>query len=54
MWAAGYGHAATVTLLLDRGADPALTDDRGKTALQMADESGHLEAKTILEQRTAQ
>jgi ankyrin repeat protein len=41
-----------VALLLERGADHALIDDRGKTALQMADDSGHLEVKKILEQRT--
>ena len=40
MWAAGYGHTATVRLLLDQGADPDLRDDRGMTALMMAAEAG--------------
>ena len=34
MWAAGSGHAKAVAVLLDKGADTALLDNRGKTALQ--------------------
>ncbi|NDC08997.1 MAG: ankyrin repeat domain-containing protein, partial [Oxalobacteraceae bacterium] len=48
MWAAGQGHAATVKALLIAGADPKLVDNRGKTALEIADEAGHLDAKNIL------
>ena len=48
MWAAGAGHDKTVALLLERGADPGLQDNRGKTALQMADDAGHLAVKRVL------
>jgi ankyrin repeat protein len=48
MWAAGSGHAKTVALLLAKGADSALEDNRGKTALSMADDAGHLDVKKIL------
>jgi ankyrin repeat protein len=41
MWAAGYGKAETVKMLLDRGADPALKDNRGKTALDIARDNKH-------------
>jgi ankyrin repeat protein len=51
MWAAGSGHAQTAELLLDKGADASLLDDRSKTAYQMANEAGHLEVKKLLEQR---
>ncbi len=40
MWAAGYGNADTVAMLIGRGAKIDLTDDRGKTALIMAAETG--------------
>ena len=46
--AAGQGHAATVKFLLSVGADPKLADNRGKTALDIADEAGHLDAKNSL------
>ncbi len=36
MWAAGQGHVGTVKMLLARGADLALRDDRGFTALDIA------------------
>ncbi|MGI4848815.1 MAG: ankyrin repeat domain-containing protein, partial [Janthinobacterium lividum] len=42
MWAAGYGSSATVVLLLQHGAQPALRDNRGKTAQDMARE-GHFD-----------
>ncbi len=38
MWAAAYGHVETVKLLLARGADAGATDNRGKTALNVATE----------------
>jgi ankyrin repeat protein len=40
MWAAGNGHAEVVRLLLRRGADPAQRDNRGFTALSMAQQQG--------------
>lgn len=52
MWAAGSGHTNTVEALLARGADPELVDNRGKNALQMADDAGHLDAKKILMEKT--
>lgn len=39
MWAAGYGHEATVRFLLERGANPALKDNRGKSAGDVARDS---------------
>ncbi len=36
MWAAGYGRHDAVKLLLGRGADPDLQDNRGMTALMIA------------------
>jgi ankyrin repeat protein len=36
MWAAGYGQLDAVKALVARGGDPSLTDDRGKTALDVA------------------
>lgn len=48
MWAAGYGHAESVNLLVNRGAMLDLTDDRGKTALMMAEENGNADAIQIL------
>jgi ankyrin repeat protein len=41
MWAAAYGHLDTVKLLLARGADPRVADDRGKTAGTIAVEGNH-------------
>ena len=48
MWAAGGGHPATVKFLLDAGADTSLKDNRGKTALDIADETGKLDVKKVL------
>lgn len=39
MWAAAYGHEATVRFLLAQGAERHLKDARGKTALDMAKEA---------------
>ena len=41
MRAAESGHFEVVRLLLEHGADASLRDDRGKTALELAEESGH-------------
>jgi uncharacterized protein len=49
MWAAGYGKTATVKALLDAGAKPALKDDRGKTALDIAREGKFDETVKLLE-----
>jgi ankyrin repeat protein len=48
MCAAAYGHDGTVQLLLQRGADPALRDNRGKTAADMAAEGRHAATLALL------
>ncbi len=48
MWAAGYGNAVAVKMLVDRGAESNLTDDRGKTALMIAAENGHADVVSVL------
>jgi ankyrin repeat protein len=48
MWAAAYGQADTVRFLLARGADPALADNRGKTAAQIATEEKHAAVAMLL------
>ena len=40
MWAAGQGHAEAVKLLLGKGANKTLKDERGLTALEMAQDAG--------------
>jgi len=50
MWAAAYGHEATVRFLLEQGADRTLKDNRGKTAADMAREGNHLSVAKLLEQ----
>ncbi|MDZ4074677.1 MAG: ankyrin repeat domain-containing protein [Hylemonella sp.] len=50
MWAAAYGHEATVRLLLAQGAERGLKDARGKTAAEMAREGNHLALAQLLEQ----
>ena len=51
MWAAGYGRSAAVELLLVRGADAGMKDDRGKTASQIAEDTGHKDVAAILERK---
>lgn len=53
MWAAGYGHVEVVRLLIGRGADTDLRDDRGKAALMIAEENGHAEVVTLLRESIA-
>jgi ankyrin repeat protein len=48
MWTAGYGHIETARWLLGHGADPALRDDRGKTAADIAREQNYLELAQLL------
>jgi len=49
MWAAGQGQAKTVKYLLDNGADPSLKDNRGKTARDIAADTGHLDVRKVLD-----
>jgi ankyrin repeat protein len=51
MWAAGYGKADTVRLLLARGADPARRDDRGKTAGDIARDGRYADVAALLERK---
>jgi uncharacterized protein len=41
MWTAGYGQEPAARLLLEKGADRSLRDDRGKTAADIARETNH-------------
>ncbi len=49
MWAAGYGKDSTVRLLLERGADARLVDDRGLAAAEIAGKAGHATTRGIIE-----
>jgi ankyrin repeat protein len=49
MWAAAYGHEATVRLLLEQGAERKARDARGKTAADMAREGNHLALAALLD-----
>ena len=46
--AARWGHLPCLKTLLERGAPPSLTDDRGRTALHYAAEFGHLDVMSEL------
>lgn len=46
-WACYEGHAATVTKLLGLGADPSITDHRGVSSIQVAQDQGHEELMHI-------
>ncbi len=48
MWAAGYDQAQTVSLLLERGANRDLRDDRGLTAKDIAERTGSTHAAVLL------
>lgn len=50
MWAAAYGHEATVRFLLAQGAERGLKDGRGKTAADMARDGNHLAVARLLDQ----
>ncbi|MFA5119176.1 MAG: ankyrin repeat domain-containing protein [Candidatus Omnitrophota bacterium] len=47
-YASQNGHADTVKLLLDRGANPNLKDSMGVSPLRLAAEGGHLEIVNLL------
>jgi len=49
MWGAGQGQAKIVKYLLDNGADPSLKDNRGKTARDIAADTGHLDVRKVLD-----
>ena len=53
MWAAGYGRVETLRLLLDKGANARLRDNRGKTAFEIASEGGYGDAAKLLQDRAA-
>ncbi len=53
MKAALWGHAAVVTELLSRGADPALSDSGRWTALTIAVQQGHREVIPLLLRKPA-
>ena len=48
MWAAGYGHKSIVEFLIKSGANKELKDDRGRTAAEIAGETGYIEISAIL------
>jgi ankyrin repeat protein len=48
MWASGQGQGEIVSLLIARGADPSLRDDRGLDAASIAREAGHSELVSLL------
>jgi ankyrin repeat protein len=48
MWAAGYDQTQTVSLLLARGANRDLRDDRGMTARDIAEQTGSTHAALLL------
>jgi len=45
---AGYGKTDVIKLLVARGADLNARDDRGKTALAIAEEANQLDAVKLL------
>jgi ankyrin repeat protein len=48
MWAAAYGKNDSVKLLLERGADVTARDNRGESALSIADAEKHAETAALL------
>jgi ankyrin repeat protein len=50
-YAAGMGFGTLVLPLLERGADPARTDEEGKTPLDVAIDANHLDIAEILRSR---
>jgi ankyrin repeat protein len=54
MWAAGFGQDQAVKLLVSRGADLNARDNRGKTALAIAEEEGRQATAGLLRAAGAQ
>jgi uncharacterized protein len=48
MWTAGYDQAQTASMLLARGANRALRDDRGMTAGDIAQQTGSTRVVALL------
>ena len=48
MWAAGFGQDEAVKLLLARGAERDARDNRGKTALAIAEDEGRQTTAALL------
>jgi ankyrin repeat protein len=44
------GHEAIVSLLLEKGADPSITNDEGKTPLQYAQEENKQNCVAVFEE----
>lgn len=53
MAAAAFGHEAMARLLLERGADPALRNEQGYTALSITEQEGHTAIANLLRAATA-
>jgi ankyrin repeat protein len=53
MWAAEEGNVEMIKLLLDKGADPNLTNRRGMCALLLAAKNGHIQCVGFLLERGA-
>ncbi|GAA0416026.1 ankyrin repeat domain-containing protein [Streptomyces luteireticuli] len=53
-WAAGHGDVATVTALLDAGADPLATGEEERSPYGIALAAGHRDAARILRERAQQ
>jgi ankyrin repeat protein len=51
MWAAGYGRNEAATVLLNAGARTDPRDNRGKTAIAIAEEAGYRETAALLRDR---
>ena len=54
MTAAFAGNVRITTMLLEHGADPALTNTAGQTALDLARQQDHTLVSELLERRLAQ
>lgn len=50
-YASGMGRGEVVMVLLEAGADPTLTSDRGKTPMDIARQNGHHHCLQLLEVR---